>query len=96
MTGPHLITTPASAALCPRCRHLILVGIAEGETARVDPTELTPVAEVEAILTGRATYTFTAGAELVIRTAYRITGGLAGVVLAAHACTTTTSDKPPF
>lgn len=96
MIGPHLVTTPAVPALCPRCRHLTLTGLAEGLTARVDPTELDPAGEVAAILTGRATYTLTPAGELVHRDASRITGGLTGVILPEHDCPHAASDKPPY
>lgn len=96
MTGPHLITTTANPAICPRCHHLVLVGLAEGETARVDPVELDQAAEVIALLSGRTTYTFTPAAELVRRDASRITGGLNGVILAQHECTRAEPVNPPY
>lgn len=96
MTGNHFVTTTATAALCPRCLNLTLIGISEGLTARVDTLELAPAAEVEALLAGRQTYTLTRGGELVHRDADRITSGLAGVTLGAHNCPRTPTEHPPF
>ena len=92
----HLVTTPAVAGTCPRCRCVILTGLAEGLRARVDPTALDPTAEVTALLAGRWTYTLTAGG-LVHRDAGRIAGGtLTGPVLADHTCATGADHDADF
>lgn len=93
----HLVNTPATPTVCPRCQRLILAAIAEGIPARVDVTALDQGAEITALLEGRWTYTFTAG-ELVHRDATRIAGRhLRGPVLAEHRCPKSTpTDHPPF
>lgn len=84
----HFISTTAEPATCPRCDTAILVALDEGLDARADPAPLDQAAEVDALLTGRRTYTRTPGGQLVERTADRISGGsLRGTVHAEHRCT---------
>lgn len=87
----HLITTQARAVACPRCRRVVLAGIAEGLNAIVDLTPIKPGAdEMATLLANRRTYTFLAG-ELVYRDPPRIRGQSRGLILAEHKCV---SRKP--
>lgn len=69
----HLVTTRARTATCHRCQDPILIGLAEGLTARVDATPLPDHdAEIAALLAGLRTYTKFANNELAYRDAGRI------------------------
>lgn len=82
----HLVTTKVTGAACPRCRAVVLVGLAEGLTARVDLTPLNSTGEIAALIADRWTYTLTRQG-LVHRDAGRIAGGhLTGPILAEHCC----------
>lgn len=87
MSG-HLITTPVTADLCPRCKAVILIGWAEGLHARVDPTPLNRDGEIATLLAGLQTYTLTRSG-LVHRDATRIAGGTlskCGRTVPQHKC----------
>lgn len=82
----HLITTAANGALCPRCRAIVLLGVAEGLTARVDLTPINRAGEIAALLANLQTYSLSRTG-LVHRDAGRIGGSkLRGPVLAQHQC----------
>lgn len=69
----HLITTRAQPDTCHRCQHPILIGYAEGLSARVNATPLPDRdAEIAALLTGLHTYTRFSNGELAHRDANRI------------------------
>jgi len=69
----HLVTTRAKPATCHRCRDPILIGLADGLTARVDATPLPDRnAEIAALLAGLRTYTRFSNDELAYRDADRI------------------------
>ncbi|MEV6526871.1 hypothetical protein AB0M43_33565 [Longispora sp. NPDC051575] len=80
----HLISTRVLAGQCPRCRTLVLTGIAEGVPAHVDPHPVAPAGELTAVVQGRATYTVKQG-ELVRRDALRVRS-LRGPVVVDHRC----------
>lgn len=69
----HLATTRARPDTCHRCRDPILIGLAEGLTARVDATPLPDRnAEITALLAGLRTYTRFSNDELAYRDPTRI------------------------
>lgn len=69
----HLITTRAQPDTCHRCQDPILIGLAEGLTARVNITPLPDrAAEIAALLAGLHTYTRFSNGELAHRDANRI------------------------
>lgn len=69
----HLVTTRAKPATCHRCQEPILIGLADGLTARVDDTPLADRnAEIAALLLGLCTYTRFSNNELAYRDAGRI------------------------
>jgi hypothetical protein len=80
----HLITTPATPALCHDCHALTLTGHAEGIRAVVDPVTLSTPGRLAAILAGRVLYALDAEG-LVERTAWRQTHPRSPTV-AQHIC----------
>lgn len=69
----HLVTTRAKPDTCHRCQDPILIGLAEGLTARVDITPLPDRdAEIAALLAGLRTYTCFSNSELAYRDPTRI------------------------
>jgi hypothetical protein len=54
-----LYTSPVTVTTCPRCRRLLLTGIAEGLRARVDPTPINRAGLIAAILANRPAYRLT-------------------------------------
>jgi hypothetical protein len=90
MTGPHLVSTTAKPATCPRCHSPLLVALAEGVTVRIDATPLADrAAEITALLDNRATYSRFGNGELVHRDGQRITDPFLNrlPIHAAHQCT---------
>lgn len=82
----YLITTPVKGATCSRCDQLVLTGIAEGLSARVDMTPLNATGEIAALLAGQWTYTLTRTG-LIHRDATRIAANtIHGPILATHRC----------
>ena len=84
----HLVTTPAVAAICHRCRGIVLTGLAEGIRTTVDLTPLNSAGEIHALLAGLWTYTLLKSG-LVHRDAGRIAGTSLhgkGPVLGDHRC----------
>jgi hypothetical protein len=77
-----LITTTAAVRTC-RCGDLILTGIAEGLTARVDLTPITD--EPAALRTGRETYSIIAG-QLAHRDDFARAATPRRPILATHVC----------
>lgn len=90
LMADHLVTTRATPTTCRRCEGQLLVGLAEGITARVDAEPLTGRAgELAALTEGRITYTRFRNGELVERTPGRITDPfllLRGPIHASHQC----------
>lgn len=87
MTG-HLITTPITVGIHPRCSTPVLTGVAEGIFARVDLTPLNRNGEIHALCVGLQTYTLIRDG-LIHRDASRIGDAdlrRAGPVLAEHRC----------
>lgn len=84
----HLATTPARETTCPRCGAAMLIGLAEGLTAKVDIDPLPDrLAEIAALLANKSTYTRLGNKELVHRDAGRITDPkLQGHIHAEHRC----------
>ncbi|WP_018350966.1 hypothetical protein [Longispora albida] len=80
----HMISTPALPHTCPRCRVLVLAGVAEGVPVHADPQPVTPAGELDAVLAGRSTYSIV-GRELVRRDAGRA-ASLSGAVVVDHQC----------
>lgn len=84
----HLATTAVTGTIHAMCGAPVLVGLAEGLTARVDLTPLNRAGEIVALIVGLQTYTLTR-AGLVHRDARRIAGTSlrhAGPVLSEHRC----------
>jgi len=83
---------------CHRCQAQTLVGLSNGGRAaavdvKLDPLELTPIGELDALHAGRRTWTLHATGDVFARTADRIASGthVAGsqgrwTVHADHAC----------
>lgn len=84
----YLASTTTRKTRCRHCRATILVGLAEGLRARVDVQPLEGVvAEVDAQLERRWTYTLATNGELIQRDAPRIAAGLlSGPIHAEHRC----------
>lgn len=82
----HFVTTWPRREVCPRCRALRLVGIAEGLPYRVAPVPLTAHGELRALLAGRRSYAISAAGRLIHRDQDRIRGDKRGrpVVFAGH------------
>lgn len=84
----YLITSPVAGTIHALCHTPVLIGVAEGLTARVDLTPLNQTGEIHALCDGLQTYTLTRTG-LVHRDARRIAGTTltgAGPILAEHRC----------
>jgi len=82
----HLVSTAAAVKSCPGCGTTTLKAIDEGLTVIADAQPI-PGTEVEILLTGLRTYTFSSGKYLTYRDADRIAGGyLHGTIHAQHRC----------
>jgi hypothetical protein len=82
-----LISTPAGAGKCRRCRAALLVGYDRGLLARVDADPVDRVGEFAALVDGRWTYARLADGSLMHRDADAITAGQAGRgVYVEHRC----------
>jgi hypothetical protein len=55
MSGDHLITTKTRVTT-HRCGRIVFDAIVEGLPVHADPTPLTPIGELAALLAGRRTY----------------------------------------
>jgi hypothetical protein len=97
----YLISTQARVKICPRCRSVILVGVSEGLTTRVDPLIAGRQDQAFAIITRRGVYT------LINRTLVaRVDPYGHWPVLIEHRCgqpigqppepKSSTGDRPPF
>lgn len=86
----HLITSRAKLGTCGSCGSMVIVGITEGLTVRVDPWSLDQLAEVVAIMLGRTTYTLDSSRRLVARCG----GTLTGPALTDHVCGARLSETP--
>lgn len=84
MSTGHLVTTTARATT-HHCGQIVLEGISGGLTTTVDPTPLTALGELAALLTGRWTYDLAPSRELHHRDRWRIQRRQPPV-LAAHRC----------
>ena len=76
---------------CTRCSQIILTGIAEALTIRLDPNPLTPTTELDALLAGRLTWQMNRQREAWWRSSGKIAAHPAGnhrdyAVLADHRC----------
>lgn len=59
--GRHMVTTQPRPGRCPRCRRIVLNGIADGMSYSVDPTPVTLPGEIHHRVAGRMTYRLLAG-----------------------------------
>jgi hypothetical protein len=95
------VSRKARARLCKKCQAPVMVGLDDercGIPVTVDPTPLNALGEVQALMTGRATFSlrYVAGRyEIDHRDSFRISGTPAGSdprleVLAEHEC-----NSPP-
>ncbi|AGL13858.1 hypothetical protein [Actinoplanes sp. N902-109] len=82
----HLETTAPTVTLCARCRRTVIVGLAEGIPARVDPTPIAPAAEAALAAAGRQTYTLRRTGLIQRDASRRADRSLASPVLAQHQC----------
>lgn len=57
----HLVTTAPRRDTCPRCKRVVLDGLADGWPYRVDALPLTLTGEVQARIAGLMTYRLRAG-----------------------------------
>lgn len=82
----HLVSTAAVVKSCPGCGTPVLKALDEGLTAIADAQPI-PGTEVETLLTGLRTYTYSANKLLTHRDADRITAGnMRGTIHAQHRC----------
>lgn len=81
--GDHLVSTPATPGVCPRCRSATLTGLAEGCLVHTDAAPVDPATEHQHHADGRQTYTLIAG-ELVHRDDTRT--GPVNVLHVEHRC----------
>lgn len=85
----YLISRPAQARLCARCRAAILVGMDRGMPIRADAVPVDQAGEVDAIVAGRLRFQVLGSSVpfLVLRDLDRIRAGWPrGGVYVAHAC----------
>jgi hypothetical protein len=81
---------------CPRCRARVLAGVSNGGKAagmdvQLDPAELTPLGELDAVHAGRRTWTLHSTGDVFVRGTSRFTEWPAGTgnrrtVHADHDC----------
>ncbi|WP_018348207.1 hypothetical protein [Longispora albida] len=88
----HLITTQVLPGPCPRCRELVLTGIAEGVPVHATTQPLGRDGILAALVAGRSTYVLQRG-ELVRLDATRT--ALGGPVVADHRCGEALPAAPP-
>lgn len=79
----HLITTPPTLTICGTCSAPLLAAVVTGLERHIDPTPLTPVGELQALMARIPTFELR-GSVLMRRTVEHITAGARGCVLAEH------------
>jgi hypothetical protein len=82
----HLVSTPAAATTCRKCRRIVLAGWSDGFMVRTDPQPLNALGELAALVAGKRTYNVSAVTRLLwLRDTYNI-GRRDHQVLADHIC----------